>query len=215
MTPRQRTDQSKAEALTARRAATRRAILDAAESLLADFGYAQVSPADVAAAIGIGRTTFYEYFTDMEDLLAALVEQRLPEVTELILTAIPRQLSCRAQLSELALRTIEFSVTDPVFGMPLHRGLPTLSAPTQARIGAAHRALSAEFGRIYTAGVDAGEFRGIPGPLAAALVGDTILAAAKTLMTMPDPKSHLHQVGDECLRFLFNGLGPVTGTTGG
>ncbi|MBA2337557.1 MAG: hypothetical protein H0V96_07350 [Acidimicrobiia bacterium] len=101
----------------------------------------------------------------------------------------------------LALRTIEVSMTDHLLGLELHRGLPTL--PAQQRIAAAHRALGAEFGRIYAEGVAGGEF---PADLAAALVGDAILATARTLMAIPDPKTQLHRVGEEFLRFLFNGL---------
>jgi AcrR family transcriptional regulator len=201
--------------LTARRAATRQAIVEAAEALFADFGYAEVSPADVSAMVGIGRTTFYEYFDDMEDLLAALVEVRLPEVTEQILSAIPRHLSRREQLSELALRTVEYAVADHVFGLALHQGLPAMSTGTTERIAAAHRSLSAEFGRVYAEGVTAGEFRAMPGDLAAALLADAIMATAKTLLATPEPKARFHEVGEEFLRFLFHGLDPAAGPGGG
>jgi AcrR family transcriptional regulator len=201
--------------LTARRAATRRAIIDAAEGLFADFGYSEVSPADVSAMVGIGRTTFYEYFDDMEHLLAELVELRLPEVTEQILSTIPRHLSHREQLSELALRTVEYAVDDHVFGLALHQGLPALSAGTTERIVAAHRTLSAEFGRVYAEGVAAGEFREMPGDLAAALLADAIMATAKTLLATPEPKARFHEVGEEFLRFLFHGLDPSARPGGG
>ena len=206
---------SPAGALTARRTATRRGILEAAEVLLAEFGYADVSPADVSAEVGIGRTTFYEYFDDMEDLLAALVEERLPRVTEHILATIPRHLGAREQLAELALRTVEYAVTDHVFGLALHQGLPALSATTSRRIATAHRTLSAEFGRVYADGVAAGEFRELPGDLAATLVADSIMAAAKILLASPEPKARFHEVGEEFLRFLFHGLDPTAASGSG
>lgn len=188
---------------------TRLQILDIAEALIAEMGYAAVSPADVSAATRMGRTTFYEYFADMEDLLCALVEQRLPEVTRDLIAGIPRDVSYREQLSELAVRMVEFSVNDHVLGIELHQGLPMLSRGAQERIGAAHSELSGEFGRIYRSGIEAGEFRSIPGDLAGLFIQDLIMAAAKSLMRLPEPKSRLHEVADELIAFMFTGLSPT------
>lgn len=193
--------------LTERRAAVRSALLAAAESLFAEWGYAGVTPADLAAAVGIGRTTFYEYFTDMEDLLAALVEARLPEVTEEILATLDPALSPRRRLADLAVRMVEWSVTDPVLGVELHQGLPGLAASTRGRIEAAHRGLSSEFGSIYAEGVRRGELRALPGDLAAVLLSDTIMAAAKVLMKEDRPTERLDEVAAELVVFLFEGMG--------
>lgn len=192
-----------------RKARTRLEILAAAEELIADLGYAAVSPADVSAATRMGRTTFYEYFADMEDLLCALVEKRLPEVTEDMISTVPRDVSYREQLSELAVRLVEFSVTDHVLGLELHQGTPMLSRSAQERIGAAHRELAGEFARIYGSGVENGEFRSIPGDLAGIFIQDLIMAAAKSLMRLPEPKARLHEVADELIAFLFSGLSPA------
>ena len=193
--------------VTKRKAATRRELLDAAERLFDELGFAATSPGDVAAAAHIGRTTFYEYFTDTEDLLAALVEERLPEVTEEIVGAIDREVPIEDQLAELSVRMVEFASTDHVLGLQLHQGLPTLSPPTQRRIAAAHRSLSAEFARIYQTGVAGGVFRQMPTDLAGVFVQDLTMAAAKRLMTLDEPKTRLHEVADELVAFLLNGLG--------
>jgi AcrR family transcriptional regulator len=192
--------------LTDRKAATRRELLDVGERLFGEFGFAATSPADISSAAHIGRTTFYEYFDGTEDLLAALVEERLPEVYARIMDAIPRDVGPREQLSELSVRMVEFASTDHVLGLQLHQGLPTLAAATQARIAAAHGALSAEFGRIYREGVAAGELRMIPPDLAGAFVQDLTMAAAKTLMGLDDPKSRMHEVADELVTFLLHGM---------
>lgn len=196
--------------LTEHKEAMRRRLLDVAEEVFADLGFVATSPADVSAAARIGRTTFYEYFVDTEDLLAALVEERLPRVIDDIVAAVPRDLGVRQQLAELVVRMVEFAATDHVLGLQLHQGLPALSASTQARIGAAHRGLSNEFERILREGVASGELRPIPGDLAGVFVQDLMMAAAKTLMRMEDPKARLHEVVDELVTFLFQGLGVPT-----
>ena len=192
--------------MTRRKVATRRELLEVAERLFGELGFAATSPADVSAAAHMGRTTFYEYFTDTEDLLAALVEERLPEVTDDIVGAIDRALPLEDQLAELAVRMVEFAATDHVLGLQLHQGLPTLAPATQRRIAAAHASLSAEFARIYQEGVASGAFREMPTDLAGLFVQDLTMAAAKNLMRLPEPKARLHEVADELVRFLLNGL---------
>ena len=192
-----------------RKAKTRLHVLEVAEQLIAELGYATVSPADVSAAARMGRTTFYEYFADMEDLLCALVEKRLPEVTAEMTAGVPHDVSCREQMSELAVRLVEFAVNDHALGIELHQGLPSLSRVAQERIADAHRELSGEFARIYRCGVDAGEFREIPSNLAGLFVQDLIMAAAKSLIRLPEPKAKLHEVADELTTFLFAGLSPT------
>jgi len=195
--------------LTGRRLDVRNRLLRAAEALLAEFGFVGTSPADVAAEARIGRTTFYEYFTDMEDLLAALVEDRLPRVAGSLLDDLPKDAGPRQRLAELAIRMVEFAATDHVLGLELHQGLPLLSTTTQQRVRAAHRSLSEEFGRVYRAGVDTGAFRAMRPELAGVFVNDLVMAAAKTLMREDEPKAHLHEVADELVAFLLHGLDPV------
>ncbi len=192
--------------VTARKAETRRHLLDVAESLFGEQGFTDTSPADISFAAHMGRTTFYEYFDDTEDLLAALVEERLPEITEDILGAIPRDLGPERQLAELAVRMVEFAATDHVLGLQLHQGLPALSQTTQRRIATAHRTLSMEFGRIFREGVEIGVFRAVPPDLAAAFVQDLTMAAAKSLMALKEPKSRVREVADELVAFLLGGL---------
>lgn len=50
---------------------TREAILDAAMTLFAEHGFDGVTVNDIAARAEIGRTTFFRYFTDKQELLFA------------------------------------------------------------------------------------------------------------------------------------------------
>lgn len=192
---------------TARKSATRSRLLEVAGELFARLGYEATSPADIAAVAGIGRTTFYEYFTDKEDALAALVEEFFPRITADILSSIPDQLPARDQLAELAVRMVEFAATDHALGLRLHQEVPTLRSDTQARIAASHRELMGAFSRLYAAAVEAGELRDAPPDLAGRLIQDSIMAAAKVLMELPEPKARLHEVADGLVEFLLHGLG--------
>lgn len=195
-----------ADTVDAHRAATRRALFAGAQDLFARQGYVETSLADIAAHAGIGRTTFYDYFTGKEDLLASLVEEALPEVFDTMIGEIPRRLRYRDQLAALTVAMVEFVATDPVLGLILHREVPRLSAGTQDRIVRSHQNLIGEFARIYGAGVAEGEFRSLPLDLAGHLLLDVVMSAARTLMTSEDPKQRFPEIADETAAFLMGGL---------
>jgi AcrR family transcriptional regulator len=63
-----------------RRAATERAILDGAESLIEQRAFAEISVEDVMAATALGRTAFYRYFHDLESVVERLMERLIDEM---------------------------------------------------------------------------------------------------------------------------------------
>ena len=79
---------ARAENLTERKALVRQQVLDAAQMLFERDGYELTSLGSIAAEVGIGRTTLYEYFTDKEDLVATLVEATLPGVIDDLVSSV-------------------------------------------------------------------------------------------------------------------------------
>lgn len=187
------------------RSEMRRQLFDVAGDLFAAYGYAEVTHADIAAAAGIGRTTFYEYFANKEDLILQLVLERLPELTETMVESIPRDLPPATRLAELTLRMIEFVATDHL-GSLLHTEVPRLPAEIQRQIAAAHAPLSHEFVETYRRGAAEGSFRSMPIDVATRLIYDVIMAAGRVLMSSTDPKQRVHEVADAVSEFLVAGL---------
>lgn len=185
------------------KALTRSQILTATQELLEVK--ADISLGDVAAEVGIGRTTMYEYFDDRDDLIAALVESSLPGVIGGILAGLPPA-GAEARLSALVAGTIRFVATDRVLGLILHRELPRLGEQAQDRIRLAHSDLIGEVAKIYGEGVVEGAFRSIPMDLAARLIQDSIMSAARVVLSAPDPGVRLEEVIAEMQRFLLQGL---------
>ena len=62
---------------------TRQSLEDAGRKLFAERGFHGTTLADITAAAGRSPASFYRYFTDKEDLLAALAESFLREVVDL------------------------------------------------------------------------------------------------------------------------------------
>jgi AcrR family transcriptional regulator len=69
-----------AEVLTAKGRQTRAALEQAARKLFAERGFHGTTLADITSAAGKSPASFYRYFADKEDLLAALAESFLRDV---------------------------------------------------------------------------------------------------------------------------------------
>jgi AcrR family transcriptional regulator len=134
----------RADTIDEHKAISRRALLGAAHRIIEEAGTADVPLGEIALLAGVGRTTFYEYFTDRDDVIAALVEDRLPQVIEDILASVPEDHPTAQRLAEVVTRTVEFVDTDRVLGVILHRELGRLGPEAQQRIAVAHRDLSSD-----------------------------------------------------------------------
>jgi AcrR family transcriptional regulator len=182
---------------------TRRQILEAARVLLAESGTSDLNLGDLAAGAGIGRTTLYEYFRDRDDLIASLVEDALPGVIAGLVARTARERAPDELLLDLAELVVEFVATDPVLGVILHREVPRLGAHAQDRIRLAHTDLSAAMMGTYQIAVAAGRFRTIAPDLAGRLIQDTIMSAARAVISAP---SRLTEVTSELRAFLDGAL---------
>jgi len=185
---------------------TRREILASAAELFRLDGYSDTTLRDIAAYVGIGRTTLYEYFTDKEDVLVHLVEETIPGVVDELLADLPDELSARQRLSELIVRGLAFVSNDDSLGSTLMRELPKLSRTAQRRVRTAHIRLQVEMIRICRLGIESGEFRSFEPEDAGRLVYQLMMAAGQGLVRDADAKQKMHHVADTVVRFVFEGL---------
>lgn len=194
----------RAASIDEHKALIRRALLDAARDLIDEMGTAEISLGEVALAAGVGRTTFYDYFSDRDDVIASLVEEELPHVLDDLIGSVSKELPIPDRLSELAAKTVVFVAEDRVFGVILHREVGRMSQDAQDRILDSHTDLSHEMAGLYMQGVQAGLFRSMPPRLAGRLIQDTIMSAAKVLI---DEMGSVEEVTDGLKLFLLGGLG--------
>ncbi|MDX1689712.1 MAG: TetR/AcrR family transcriptional regulator [Acidimicrobiia bacterium] len=185
---------------------TRSDILEAAGALFSAQGYGGTGLGDIAAIVGIGRTTLYEYFPDKESILVELVEERLPGVVADMLDGLPDRLSHRERLSEVLVRGIVYVSTDDHLGSVVMRELPRLSPAAQRRIAEAHEALPREIVRICREGIEAGEFRPFDPEEAGRIVSALMMSASSVLLRDADAKNRMHEMADTIVRFVFEGL---------
>ena len=187
------------------REATRNELFDAALESFATHGFRDTTHADIAAEVGIGRTTFYEYFESTEDLLVQLVEERLPVLVAEIVEAIPEDSDPITKMRELGMRTVEFVGLDHL-GLILHTEAMQLSDDAQRRVAAAHAGLVSAFANLFNEGVAIGVFRDLPRRIAGQLMFQTVMGAGRSIMDAPDPKAQVHEIAEIAVEFLIRGV---------
>lgn len=183
---------------------TRRSLLDAAWRVIDEAGTAEVPLGEIALSAGVGRTTFYDYFDDRDDVIASLVEEKLPDVIAELIDSVPDELETTKRLARLASATVEFVATDRVFGVILHREVGRMGPEAQERIRESHSQLATELSSMYRKGVSEGAFRPMPAYLAGRLIQDTIMSAARALI---EDDSRRDEVTEGVGAFLLGGLG--------
>jgi AcrR family transcriptional regulator len=196
----------RATSIDEHKALTRSALIESAKELIAAAGTAEVPLGEVALAAGVGRTTLYDYFTDRDDLIATMVEEELPGVVDDLISTSSRIGPAQLRLADLAVRTVEFVVNDPVLGLILHREVGRMGLEAQQRIRAAHSNLADAMVGLYYEGVENGEFRSMPPELAGRLIQDTIMSAARTVISSQAPEDMIGVVTGHLRRFLVGGL---------
>lgn len=178
-------------------------MFDAARDLIAKVGYSEMSHADITAAVGIGRTTFYEHFSSKEDLLIQLVRRDLPGTTEDILSAVDPSLAPDERLGQLAAKMVEFVGTDHM-GLILHTEVPRLSPEAQRGIAEAHEGLASEFASVYRAGVMQGIFTEYPPRLAGRMIEQIIMTGGKVVMDSKNPTNQVGEIASDTARLLVD-----------
>lgn len=189
---------------TARKFRTRARLVEVARDLFGRLGYSAVTHADLAAAAGIARTTFYEYFESKEDLLVHLVEISIPELNSQLFAGL-EDAAAYDQMGELVTRMIEFVAVDPL-GLILHTEVARLPDEVQRRVAKAHSPLSRRFVKIYEEGVAAGVFVPMDSTLASRLIYESIMTAGRVLKATRDPKQHVHRIAEAASGFVMRGF---------
>jgi AcrR family transcriptional regulator len=196
----------RADSIVEHKQKTRREILDAGATLFRSQGYSDTNLGDVAAYVGIGRTTLYEYFSDKEDILVHIVEDRIPSVVDDILVDLPEEISVRDRLAELLVRGLQYVSSDVDLGSMLMREMAKLSPSAQRRIARAHAGLATEITRLCRVGMERGEFRAFDPEDVGRLVYSLMMTSSQTLMRGEVTEERIRRVSGTLVDLVFDGL---------
>jgi len=153
-------------------------ILDVAEALFARRGFAGVGLREVAAQVGLGKSSLFHHFRSKADLYLAVLRRVLDRIDERVGPSFAGGGSARERLDRAVDALIDALAEHPTTARLLLRGLfedDDLPAEMEEAIGEVERAIERTLGRVLRLlqeGIEAGAFRAAsPGHVLQTLIG--------------------------------------------
>jgi AcrR family transcriptional regulator len=114
----------------ARYAVYRQHVMEAAEEVFSERGFADASMQEIGRRAGVSMGTIYSVFRSKEEVLQAILEQRGGEILELVRNVASRQGPATEALLELLREYVKFFSMHPAFlRMHLRLGAPWIHSP--------------------------------------------------------------------------------------
>lgn len=190
----------KADSIAEHVAHQRAAVIDAAIDLFTTRGYAEVSLADVAAAVGLARSSIYRYVPDKLHLLVEWYRAAVPRTIEAWEAAVagddpPPERAKRWVRHYLAWAA---SPEHQLVG-PLTENLAALDEDTQTEVATLHRSMMRVVARVIAdAGVPEDQVPGVVD-----LLSGLTLGAARTEAQLGHPDEALRRRLDAAVEALL------------
>jgi AcrR family transcriptional regulator len=188
---------------TDRGRATRQALLDAAESTIAEFGYERASVAEITRRAGVAQGTFYIYFPDKKSIFTELVRHLNRKVRAAAAVAVEGAGS-RQEMERQGMRAFfEKVVEEPA----IYRIIREAEFVDHDAYEAHYATLSAPYTRGLQAAMESGEIADDLDPelLSYILMGIAEFMGMKLVLwgnTVPE-----EAVFDQLMTFIERGLG--------
>ncbi len=146
-------------------------ILSRAAELFADNGYHGTSMNQVAAACGVTKPALYHYFRDKDALLAAIAQQHVDHLEEIVAEVAAQRLGKDAHLRELILRFVRDYADSQHEHRVLTQDVKFLPAPERKRVLDAERRVVSAFADAIAAVKPGTQTAGLHKPLTMLLFG--------------------------------------------
>ena len=195
----------RAESIEAHKKLTRDALLDSATKSFVANGFAGTSLSAIADLAGIARTTLYEYFDSKDELLVAIVEERVPRRLQALVDEIPTT-DPMERLEEIFRRSFRLAADYLEITLVFFRVGRELPRQLRDRLWAALDPVTKELFRICREGVESGRFSAGKPYHKGRIVADLLVGGIDELTHAEDPVAVFDRVLDARVRFLRGGL---------
>lgn len=164
--------------------------------VIAEKGPSGLSVSDIAAASGLSRGAFYNYFPQPDDLLEAVAGKIRQDLYQAGEQAIAAAEDPPEQLARACLTYLRMGLSDPVWGWVWLQ--LDLSSKAPARL------LTEGFESLFLRGVAAGRFHAADPAAAAAVAFGGMRMAARVVLTSREPPPNL---AHDTVKIVLIGLG--------
>ncbi len=156
---------AKRQRITLERRARADLILDSAEKLFVEKGYADTAINDIAEDADFGRTSIYQYFGGKEDIYLRVLERYTDQLTDRVRAAAATAETVRDMVTSFLEVLRRFIKEKPAFFalyfIQRHQVEPRLPAELKTELNSRRRILEDVFRDFYRRGIERGEVRDI------------------------------------------------------
>ena len=180
----------------------RHEIYDASVKLFLRRGFQETSMREIAEVTGIGKSTFYDYFRNKDEILVWGVQDQIEDLTAEACRIAALPLPAAARLRRVMKNHAEYVMASKEFFIKLSFEVQRLSLESQRRIQVARHEYQDTIRRIIDEGIREGAFRNVDSLLAARLL---IQAVTPTIVTSR-PTGSPQKMLARALDILLNGI---------
>jgi TetR/AcrR family transcriptional regulator, fatty acid metabolism regulator protein len=193
------------------RAERERLILDAAEEIILEKGYYEMSMDDIAARVGISKGTVYLHFTSKDELVLALLAQHMQKFEDLITQTLHSDLSPSDSLRQL-LRKVYRSIASSHFQVMLvlmqQADLREHFLKKKGLLQSRETTIMQGLAALLDAGKACGEFTSaIPTPVMLGIL-QGMLSPHTFNQTLTQSGLEVDELIDHLIAFFFKGIAP-------
>lgn len=156
---------AKRQRITLERRARADMILDSAEKLFVEKGYADTSINDIAEDADFGRTSIYQYFGGKEEIYLRVLERYTDQLTDRVRAAAATAETVRDMVTSFLEVLRRFIKEKPAFFalyfIQRYQVEPRLPAELKTELNSRRRMLENVFRDFYRRGIEKGEVRDI------------------------------------------------------
>jgi len=177
-------------------------IAHAAAVLILQKGFNETSVSQIANAVGIGKSTLYDYFTNKDEIILYLLDEPLDELTERSRALIAAVGSADERLYKVMHMHLEVLLRNKAYLLKLTLEAQRLSTESQQRYQVKRYRYQDMLQGLINEGIEEGNFRTID----SAMVMKILLAMISSVAFTSRPVGTREEMLDSALDLILKGI---------
>lgn len=177
-------------------------IADIAVPLFIEQGFNETSMRQIAQAVGVGKSTLYDYFASKDDIIVYMVQKHIALLIQRAENIIATEGDAAEHLRNVMQMQLAFSLENKAFYMRVMFEAQRLKVENQRRIQIHRYAYQDLIQSLIEVGIEQGSFR----PVDATMAMKTIISMMTPVIYTSRPSGTPAEMLDEGLDLILNGL---------
>jgi AcrR family transcriptional regulator len=182
----------------------RQEIAQIAVELVVQKGFAETSMRQIAKAVGMGKSTLYDYFKSKDDIIVFVIKDHMTVLQLRAETILTQDVNAAEQLRRIMVMHLAFLLENKAFYLRLLNEAQRLKVESQRRIQVHRYAYQDLLKNLIESGIQQGCFR----PVDPIMAMKTLLSMMTPVVYTSRPSGTPEEMLEAGLDLILNGLEP-------